>query len=432
MSISTGSKKRPNPWWVATVAGMASYIDSAAITSFGIVLTIYAAVFEFSPEQVGLGGGALTFGIAIGALVGGRLGDRFGRRSVFTVTMVVILIGLSLMIFATAFPLLITGAVLLGLGTGADLPVSLSTISEAATDDNRGRLISLSNVLWIVGIVVTMVGGTLFGDLGHLGAQILLGHLAVVTFLVLLARLAIPESDVWLAARAERAAGVRTLRADRGNIRQLFSRSYIVPFLGLIIFYSLVNLAANTGGQFNTYLLVNVANVDVSTAASLGLISIPVILLGYGWFMRIADKPSRFRYFVGGAVIYVVAQLVPAIFGFSVPTFIVSGVLGAIGTSFAFETIMKVWTQESFPTLLRTTAQGTIIAVARFSAAVLATFTPMILALGVSTLYWFLAIVSAIGFTVAFFVFRTRDQHNEFDIEDEANPGLDESTATPA
>jgi MFS transporter, SP family, inositol transporter len=413
------SPRRPNAWWVATVSGMASYIDSAAIISFGIVVTIYAAVLGLSPAEIGLVSGGLTFGIAVGALVGGKLGDTLGRRPVFTATMAVIIVGVLAMILATSFPLVLTGALLVGLGTGADLPVSLSTISEAGTDANRGKLVSLSNILWLVGILAAMALGIGAGNLGLLGGQIMLAHLGVIALAVLLCRLTIPESEAWLEARAERRAGVQTVRADNASIRQLFGRRYLAPFLGLIFFYALVNLAANTAGQFGTYLLVNVAGVDVSTASLLGLVTLPIGLLGYLWFMRIADKPSRFTYFTVGAVLMVAGQLVIALLGFSVATMVVGGMLTAVGGAFAFETIMKVWTQESFPTLLRTTAQGVIIAVARFSAAGLATVTPLLLQAGVGVLYWVLTLVTAAGLLIAWLVFRRRDRHNEFDVEDE-------------
>lgn len=67
------------------------------------------------------------------------------------------------------------------------------------------------------------------------------------------------------------------------------------------------------------------------------------------------------------------STLVIALFGVNATTYIVSIVFTVVGTAFAFEGIMKVWAQKSFPTLLRATAQGIIIAVARFFAALVAT-----------------------------------------------------------
>lgn len=417
MSNST-STRQPNAWWVGVVCGMASYLDSAAIVGLSIVAAIYSAVYGFTPGEVGIAMAALTFGVAVGALVGGRLGDTFGRRPVFTVTMIVTIVGSVVAFTATGFPMYAVGAALVGLGTGADLPVSLSTISEAANDRNRGRLITLSNLLWIVGIIGALALGTAFGNLGIVGAQILIAHVGIVAVLVLIGRLTIPESDLWLAARAERSGGVRTVRAERGNLATLLKSPYVVPFLALIVFYALVNLALSTGGQFNTYLLTTIGNTDVSTASSLGLISLPVLLVGYALFMRVADSKHRFAFFTAGGIMFLVSLLIIPIFGFSVTTFIATMVLLSLGTAFSGETIMKVWSQESFPTLLRATAQGTIIAVARFAAGALATVTPLILAgAGVGPLYLILAAVGAVGLVVAWVAFRKRDRHSEFETE---------------
>ncbi|RXZ70310.1 MFS transporter [Agromyces albus] len=393
---------------------MASYIDSAAIISFGILITIYSAVLGLEPAQVGIASATLTLGIAVGALIGGRLGDRFGRRPVFSVTMIVIIAGALILIFGDSFVLICVGACLVGLGTGADLPVSLSTMSEAATDQNRGKILVFSNILWLVGIVVTILLAAVVGNLGRAGAQILFGHIAVVALVVLIARLPIPESSIWLAARAERRAGVDTIRADRARVADLFRSPYLVPVLALAVFYSLVNLGFNTYGQFGTYLLVNVAGTDVSTASILGLVVIPVGFLGAIWFMRVVDKRYRFVYFRIGAVLTLAAMLVPAIFGFTTITYIVSVGLLTLGMAFAGESIMKVWTQEQFPTLLRTTAQGFVISIARFVAAGGAAVAPFIIALGAQYLFISLAVVSTIGLGVAWIVFRTRDRANAF------------------
>lgn len=411
------SPRKTRPWWTAVVSGMASYIDAAAIVSFGTAMVLYQAAIGLTPGEIGLASGGLTLGIAIGALVGGRLGDRFGRRPIFTVTMILIIASAAALAFAGSFPVIMAAALVLGFGTGADLPVSISTISEAASDANRGKLIGFTQLLWAVGIIVCAFLSAGVASLGQLGAQILFLHIAVIAALVLVGRLTIPESDVWLTARDERRRGIKTVRADRASVMDLLRGSYRTPFLALLGFYALTNMAANTGGQFGSYLLVNAGGVDLQTATLIGLPFIPLGIIAALWFMKIADSPKRFIYFTVGSICWVVAQLVYVFFGISVVTAIIAGLIGLAGTAFASEGIMKVWTQEQFPTLLRTTAQGTIIAVARLFAAALATVTPLLVAWSASVFYLFLAIIIAVGCAIAWFVFRTRDQHDEFDTE---------------
>ena len=195
----------------------------------------------------------------------------------------------------------------------------------------------------------------------------------------------------------------------------LLRRPYAAPFVALIVFYTLTNLVANTTGQYGNYVLVNYGGIPLETAAIIGLPVLPLSVLGYLWFMKIADKPSRFRYFTVGAVFQVLSPLVIALFGVNATTYIVSIVFTAAGTAFAFEGIMKVWAQKSFPTLLRTTVQGIIIAVARFFAALVASITPVLLSAGPSILYGILAALALVGCAWAWVVFRTRDAHDEFD-----------------
>lgn len=159
--------KQPNPWYVGVVSGMASYIDSAAIVSNGTALVIYQKTIGTTSAQIGILSGILTLSIALGAFLGGRLGDCYGRRKVFIVTMAMIIIGTLLLAFGNTFPVLLTGTLLVGLATGADLPVSLATIAEAATDKNRGKIIGLSNLLWFLGIGTTMAISAMVGDWGR-------------------------------------------------------------------------------------------------------------------------------------------------------------------------------------------------------------------------------------------------------------------------
>ena len=414
--------RRVHPWWVGTVAGMASYIDAAAITSVSTALVILQRSMGLSDLQVGAAAGVEAASIALGAAVGGRLGDRFGRRPVFTLAMVMIVAGMLVIAFAPGYGLLVTGLVVVGLAVGADLPVSLATIAEAADDDNRGRLMGFTNLLWICGIVGNGVLAFAFGDSGRAGTRILFLHVVVVAAVVLVLRLTLPESARWLAARADRARGVHTVRAERASVRDLLRAPYAVPFVALVAFASLTNLVGNTFGQFSTYLLVTYGGESVSIAALVPLPALPVVVLGMLWFMRIADRPIRFRYFQVGALFFVAGPVINAVFGVSAVPTAVALVLNAVGVAFSFEGIARVWTQEQFPTLLRSTATGAVMAIARIGAAVLAVVTPTFVAtIGVPGFFAALAVLAAVGLGTAWVVFRDRDRVDELAAEDRAD-----------
>ncbi len=416
MTTDSSRTNTINPWYMTVVCGMASYIDACAIIGSGIALVIYQHSIGITPGQISDLSGALIAGIAVGALLGGRLGDRYGRRSVFLVTMFMIVIGSAMLTFMTSFKGLLTGTIIVGLGAGADLPVSLSSIAEIATNENRGKLLGFSQIMWILGILGAQTCASIVGDFGYIGGQIMFGQVGAAAFITMILRLGIPESNKWKTARAERIAGVNTIQARRASVMDLLKAPFLKPFIVLLVFYSATNLGANTNGQFGTYLWVNVVGTGVGFASRINLISLFISFIWSYWFMRVSDTPKRFTYFQIGAVAIVLMFLVPPIFGFTTLTLIVSGLLGGVGLGFSFEAIMKLWTQESFPTLLRTTAQGAIITVARILAAGLAMVTPQMMDSNPKGLFYMLAVICFVGLAVAWIGFREGNV-NEFDIE---------------
>jgi inositol transporter-like SP family MFS transporter len=395
-----------HPWWVAIVCGFASYIDACAIFSSGIALVIYQKTIGTTPRQIGILSGALILCIAIGALVGGRLGDRYGRRSVFILTMAMITAGSALLVLMTSFIGLFIGTVLVGLGAGADLPVSLAAIAEAATDENRGKLLGFSQIMWILGILGSLGCSSIVGNMGRLGGQIMFGQPGIISLITLFLRIGIPESDKWRVSRARQSAGSERTSEKSASVKDLLKAPYWTPFLALLLFYPFTNMGVNTGGQFGTYIWVNVIGKSVRFASIISLAGFPLSIFWAYWFMRIADTPKRFLYFQIGAVAMLLHYFVPVVFGFSTVTMIAATLLSGFAFAFAFEGIMKVWTQETFPTLLRTTAQGTIIMVARVLAAALATFTPFMIDSAPRMLYAMLGVISLAGLAAAWFGFR--------------------------
>ena len=416
--MSTAGTKQVNPWWVAVINGMASYIDSCTIITSGVALVIYQNTYGLTDIQFGALSAALTFCIALGSIFGGRLGDLFGRKPVFSVTMVMLVLGALIMIFSSNFILLLIGEILMGLGVGADLPVSLATISEQAPDDKRGKMLLFSDILWVVGIVVAQGIGSLVGDWGLLGGQIMFGQLAAVSLIVLILRQTIPESPVWLKQNELRKQGI-VKKEDTGKLGDLFKKPYLVPFIALVVFYIGTNIPANSLGQFSTWIGNNVVELPISTVSLIGMIVYPIRAILDFVFMHFVDTPKRMPLFYMGAILYLAGFLMFPVFGASTITYVLTQLLYCVGAAFAFEGILKVWLQECFPTLLRTTANGAIVFGSRFSCAVCGFFTAaFITAFGYQVAFLVLSALCLIGFVAAIWAFHGK-RYNTFE-HDEA------------
>lgn len=429
-SAALGKVRTPRPKWTALISGMASYIDAAVIVSTGIAVVIYKDLLGLTDSQVGAMSSLLTFMIAIGALVGGYTGDRFGRRRVFVVTMALIVAGALLLMFAQQYESLLVGLILVGLGSGADLPVSIATISETAKSTNRAGMVSFSQLLWKIGIIASQGVGGLFGDAGALGIAVLYGHIAVISMLVLLGRLTIPESERWQQAKAASASASASVAAPSA-LKQLLKMPYLASFLVLILFYGLINIGNNTTGQFGAYMFVEVAGASISTYSTIGMITTAIGFAVTFVLIKVVDGPHRSRWFLFGVACATVAFLLPAVFGPTPVTLTVMLLLQAIAVVFAGEAIMKVWSQESFPTLLRSTAQGAIIAVARVTAAVAALVTPVLLQTDPRVLFVFVLAVILVGSLSAYFYFRHRTV-TEFDREQAEESAVQEPSERTA
>jgi inositol transporter-like SP family MFS transporter len=406
--LTTAPRLRDLPraaWRVAILAGMASYLDAGAIITSGAALVLYKARFGLSMGQIGELSAILMFLFAIGALIGGRLGDTFGRRRVFSTTMVGLAVGTALLAFAVNGAMIYAGTMIVGFCIGADLPVSMTMIAEEAPPGFKGRLVAFSHVLWMAAIGTTFVLQILVGGLADLGARLMWGHIMLVAVLVLVLRAALPESDEWLKARAAGKTEADQIVAP-GSLRLLFGKRYIGPLVALGLFYGIFNLAANTGGQFGTLLYTESANTSVSTAGMINTAVLVVSIICAIIFLRVVDSPSRMRWFLIGGVLAVAGQAVPLIFGVSVYSLAAWQVLQGIGGAFAGESMWKIWSQELFPTLLRSTAQGVTTFFTRMMASVAALGTPFLIQGGTAVLFGSLTLAVAITTAIGWFYLR--------------------------
>ncbi|MGH8295596.1 MAG: MFS transporter, partial [Steroidobacteraceae bacterium] len=238
-------------WKNTILAGLANYIDGGSIVAGSAALALWVSAYHLTPAFVGLIGAfsANAISAGVGALVGGWLCDRVGRKKIYQYDMLFYAFGMLWLVFAVSPWMIVVGSVLVGLAVGADIPASWSLIAEQAPQGERGKHSGVAQVLWYLGPVVVLLLSLALAPLGALGARIVFAHLAIVAVVLTVLRSGMKESVLWADARAKISQG-REAVWSRGRLRPLFSSQGLKSMLFLIGMYGIWNLWAGTNGFF--------------------------------------------------------------------------------------------------------------------------------------------------------------------------------------
>lgn len=383
-------------WRDTILAGLANYIDAGSIVAGAAALAIWRESYGLSNDLIGLiaAFGPNAIGAGVGALVGGWLCDRFGRKKIYQWDMLVYAVGMALLVFATAPWMIVTGFMIVGLAVGADIPASWSLIAEQAPDDRRGKHSGVAQALWYLGPVVVLLMSLALTSLGELGARIVFAHLLVIALGLTLLRSRMKESRRW-----EESQKAKTKRPP---VSTLFKGPYLVSILGLVGMYGFWNLWAGTNGFFFPYILRTVGDASQATSVAIQAVSFFIGMVSIWFvFMRLSDKVNQRSLFIASAVIQVVGMALLGLFELTVPIALLHVFLLQFGGGFGAQSFFQLWSAEMFPTSLRATAQGLCFAVVRIGLGIFSFFVPALTATGFTNLAWiltgFLVISGLIG-----------------------------------
>lgn len=386
-------------WRNTILAGLANYIDAGSIVAMGSTFVLWKALYGLDDNLLGIiaAFSANGIGAGVGALVGGRLCDLFGRKKIYQYDMLFYAFGMLFLVFASAPWMIITGSLLVGLAVGADIPASWSLIAEQAPDKKRGAHSGVAQLLWYLGPVMVLIAFFTIDVMGWgmLGARIVFGHLAVLAIALTFLRSRMAESERWEEVQAQKAVGAPS-PSDWGK---LFQPQYLKSMLYLILMYGLWNLWAGTNGIFMPLLLETAGGLPRWVAALL-----PAAYFGIGMvsilfvFMALSDKMNQRTLFALAAAMQVVGMALPAIFGLSLPIAIIHIVIMGFAAGFGAQSFFQLWSAEMFPTAIRATAQGLTFAVVRIALGIWTFIVPALASADYQTLAWILtAFLAASG-----------------------------------
>jgi MFS family permease len=179
------------------VSGMGFFTDAYDLFVIGIASALITKDWDLSSGHLALLNSTMLFAAFVGATVLGRFADLGGRKRVYWLVAVIMIVAALGSALAPSFWVLIGFRFLLGFGVGGDYPVSAVLMSEYANRKDRGKLVGMVFGTQALGLIVgplvalALLGAGLGDDLVW---RILLGLGAVPAAAVIYLRRKMPES----------------------------------------------------------------------------------------------------------------------------------------------------------------------------------------------------------------------------------------------
>jgi MFS family permease len=210
-SVSTDIPARLDrlPWsrfhvLIVAALGITWILDGLEVTVVGSLSGVLAEPqgLSLTSSEIGAAASAYLMGAVTGALIFGDLGDRFGRKNLFSVTVGVYLVASIATGLSWNFASFVVFRALTGAGIGGEYAAINSAIQEFTPARLRGRIDLLVNGSFWIGAALGAGGSLLVLDpeimppwIGWRAGFVIGGLLALI---VIYLRRFVPESPRWL------------------------------------------------------------------------------------------------------------------------------------------------------------------------------------------------------------------------------------------
>ena len=194
----------------------------------GFDATVISGVVPFIKEYFSLDGasGDLKLGFAVSSLgwgamagnaIAGPLSDRFGRRRVLLGTALLFVLSSLLAASATSFASFVAARIVGGLAVGGAILIAPMYIAEIAPAEKRGSLVSLNQLMIVIGISASFFSNYFLLESGEHNWRYMLGVQMVPALLYFALLWFVPESPRWLLLKGRDEAALQVLRRVAGE-----------------------------------------------------------------------------------------------------------------------------------------------------------------------------------------------------------------------
>ena len=408
---------------VTVLSAGGTFLDGFDLTVIAVALPMIANEWDVSAGEKSLITSSAIIGSFIGAAVLGNLTDRFGRKAMYVIDLLAFVVFAALTAFSQDVWQLIIFRFLLGIGIGADYPISATIVSEFASKKGRGKLSTSLGAMWFVGAVAAYLVGLVVLPLGDYAWRALLLVGAVFALIVFIFRVQLPESPRWLLAHGrtedaknvvEKVTGVRPTDAELtesdqpkpGESAKLFvsvQRRRTLFVCGFWFCYATAYYGISMYTPTILEPFTNGSHVSVIIGSGVvALLGLAGSIIGMNLVDNWGRRPLIITSFAGLTVaLIVLASVIGPSFGFLVVLFSIAVLFANSGGGI----LNFVYPTELFPTSLRATGSGLATSVSRIGSilGVLA-FPNLVAAWGNNAALWVFAAVGAAGLLICLFM----------------------------
>jgi MFS transporter, SP family, galactose:H+ symporter len=197
---------------ISALGGLLFGYDTGVIS--GAILFIRKD-FSLTSIQVEVAVSCVLIGALVGAISGGVLADRFGRRRVIIATATLFIGGAIVTALSPTFTVLIAGRIIVGAAIGVASFTTPLYISEVSPVKIRGRLVSINQVALTSGIVISYLVDYALVDVQ--GWRWMFGLAAIPASILAIGMFWLPESPRWLVSRNSIDSAQTVLERIRGT-----------------------------------------------------------------------------------------------------------------------------------------------------------------------------------------------------------------------
>ena len=203
-------------------------IEGLDIQAAGIAAAGIREHFGLDSSQLGVFFSAGILGLLPGALLGGRIADRIGRKKVLIWSTAVFAIFTLCTVWVNSFNSLLVVRFLAGAGLGAAMPILITLASEAVSVQNRVMYCGMPVGAAILSLVASTDFGSNWKNIFYLG-----GLLPIIVIPIMMKFL--PESKEFLKSQNKTEAEIAA--APQGSFKDLFNSDNLFRTLFIWVSY---------------------------------------------------------------------------------------------------------------------------------------------------------------------------------------------------